>query len=276
MAMAIGLFCFHKHLDLCRSRIQLLRQLNPDMRLFGLYGGPPEERSSALDLKASGLEAVHESPGEWSAAWSWQNTDLAVLNWYRVAGRSLDFGRLHVVQWDLLFFCSLARAYSAIGDDVVALTGLTPLKAIAPGWHWTTEPAAALHSNRLLVEARSRFGFQSEPFACLGPGYSLPRRFLDAYADLDVPDLGHDELRLPLFATVLGFELADTGFYPRWGDSAIERTFNANGDEIDPGIVALELASDSGRRVFHPCRGRFDDAAIRDLLSVVRDADNRA
>ena len=48
-----------------------------------------------------------------------------------------------------------------------------------------------------------------EPFvACLGPGYCLPREFLRRYANLDVPELGHDELRLPLFGRLLGLEVA--------------------------------------------------------------------
>ena len=88
------------------------------------------------------------------------------------------------------------------------------------------------------------------------------------FSALDLDEVGHDEVRLPLFAQILGFGLADTGFYPRWMDPEIERVFNADSSEVDPALVASELAREAGRRVFHPCRERFDAAGIEELLTV--------
>ena len=268
----IVLFHFHEAFELCRSRIALLRRLNAGLQIFGLYGGEPASFVDTRTLEACGVEHVHYDP-EKTPAWNKKNTDLAVAGWYRSVGRSIPFDRVHVVQWDILFFAPLHRVYPRIPECAVAFTGLVPLAQIAHFWDWMTYPSLAVNSQRLLAEVRDRFGYNSEPHACIGPGYSLSRRFLDLYSDLDVDDTGHDELRLPLFAQILGFDLVDTGFYPRWMDPEVESVFNADAKEIDPALLESELAREGGRRVFHPCRERFDAATIERLLGRVCDAE---
>ena len=85
-----------------------------------------------------------------------------------------------------------------------------------------------------------------------------------------IPTAGHDEIRLATFAQILGFELADTGFYRHWLDPAVERVFTADPREVAPSEVERELMLPSGRRVFHPCRGSFDAVTIEHLTSVVK------
>jgi hypothetical protein len=202
--------------------------------------------------------------------WNKKNTDLAVLDWYRAVGRSEGFERVHVIQWDLLTFAPVHLLYPSLADSAVALTGLVPLSSVADVWHWTTFPEAAAESHRFLETAPQEWRVTQAPLVCIGPGYSLPRRFLDRYAELDVPDLAHDELRLPFFARVLGFELADTGFYSRWMDPEVERGFNADAVEIDPQYVEEELRRPVGRRIFHPCRERFDPQTLDRLTHLAR------
>jgi hypothetical protein len=279
LSRTILLFQFHTHFELCRSRIALMRRLSPEMEIFGLYGGASATLDDARSLETTGLTYVYhdcDKTQEWN---KWKNTDLAVARWYCNVGRSIPFDRVHIVQWDLLFFAPLDRVYRNIPEGAVALSGLIPLKRIAHFWEWVVDPALSADSERLFTIARERFGYAGEPYACIGPGYSLSRGFLEAFSALDVEAVGHDELRLPLFAQILGFELADTGFYPRWKDPEIERFFNAGpwgdegtpspfGSEIDPALVASELAHEAGWRVFHPCRGRFDAAVIEELLKA--------
>ena len=104
--------------------------------------------------------------------------------------------------------------------------------------------------------------------ACLGPGYCLPRAFLAASEALDVPDLCHDELRLPLIAQLLGFPLFDTGFYPKWWDPEVEECFRADGAEIETAAIEREMARLGGRRVFHPCRRPLREHLLRRLLET--------
>src|SRR5262249_28008888 len=135
----------------------------------------------------------------------WKDTDFAVNDWYRSVGRSVEFDRVHVVQWDLLFLDAFERAYPALPDNAVALSGLIRLAEIAHFWDWVLRPELAADTNRLFEEARRRFNYRDEPYACLGPGYSLPRAFLIQSSALQWEGGGHDELRIPLLAQVLGF-----------------------------------------------------------------------
>ncbi len=91
--------------------------------------------------------------------------------------------------------------------------------------------------------------------ACFGPGPCLPRGFLERYSAIDVPELCHEELRWPLFAQVLGFQLADTGFRS-WHDAQADRFFNMTGRPIDASTIVAELEKPDGGRVFHPARTR--------------------
>lgn len=131
-----------------------------------------------------------------------------------------------------------------------------------------TDPELRAAEERLFTIARTRFGYRGTPQACLGPGYALPRRFLDRHAAIDVPESGHDETRLPLFAQIFGVPLADTDFYPTWFDARGERLFNATDDEITVGAVEAELRRPGGRRAFHPCREAFGARELEDLAQV--------
>jgi hypothetical protein len=62
-------------------------------------------------------------------------------------------------------------------------------------------------------------------------GRLLPKAFLARYAAIDLRRLGREELRLPLFAQILGFQIADTGFHRQWHNRDEDRFFNAGGSD---------------------------------------------
>jgi hypothetical protein len=262
----VALLTFHRDWAVCRSRVQLLRALNPGLPVHGLYGGPPEDYAAAEAEVGPFLDSLapcHLGDG----TWRWQNTDLVIREWYRDSGHRIPFDVLNVVQWDLLLFDSLASLYRHVPADAVALSGITPVEDIAHAWHWTTVEPHRTESAELQRLARDGYGLV--PKTCIGPGMALPRRFMERYAGLHVPGIGHDELRVPLFAEVLGHPLVDTGFYPRWFDPVAERLFNANGEELPVGEVREELARPGGRRTFHPCRESYTEEVLQDLSSLV-------
>ena len=266
-ARRIVLFQFHKDWPLCKDRIQLLRILNPGVRVFGLYGGPTEAIPSAEEALANDLD--HFFSLNKDAPWPRRHTDLAMRLWFSEVGQGVTFDVLHSIQWDLLLFAPLAEAYRNVPADALGLTGITLLENIQHKWHWATfEPDKA---ELLLLQewARNSAGKWGPPLACLGPGYCVPRSFLEEFAALEVPELGHDESRLPMSAQLMGFPLADTGFYPRWFDSGTERLFNASDVELDPRTVLEELDRPGGRRAFHPCRESFGPDFVQEGLSRV-------
>jgi hypothetical protein len=263
-----ALLMFHTDWDVCRSRVRLLRAFNPGVPVHGLYGGDPEQYAAARDEVGPFLDSLSACDLE-DGRWRWQHTDLVIRHWYQATGHAFAFDVLHVVQWDLLLFDSLTALYGHVPRGAVALTGITPLERIADTWHWTRVEPNRTESAELLRLARHSYAFRGVPKACLGPGVALPRAFLDRYAVVDVPQLGHDELRFPLFAELFGHALVDTGFYPQWFDPDAERLFNANGTELPLAEVREELVRPGGRRTFHPCRESFTDEVVTHMISLV-------
>ncbi len=252
----LALFLFHRAWELCADRVRRLRRLNPGMAVHGLFGGSLDDLPAAragLESELDGLYVLAERDGRWKKT----HTDLWVRSWYRDLGHRLSFDVAHVVQWDLLYFDGLAAVYRDVPAEALGLTGLVPLATVADRWDWTASEPLRRGSLELLEIAQRRFGYRGTPQVCLGPGYCLPREFLDAYSAAEPSEAGHDELRLPLFAQLLGFTSCDNGLYPRWFDPRVDALFNADNAEVDPEAVRREVADPWGRRAFHPCREAF-------------------
>jgi hypothetical protein len=258
MIRRIVVFRFDRNPLICRSRIRELRRLNPDVVIAGLYGGVQGFRGLLVRAGSRlvlGLDTCYASRR--SGRWNWQHGDLALAAWFRDVGRQYEFDVVHLVEWDLLLAAPLAEVYRGVPADAVGLTAHTPLSRVGPDWDWVSRPDLRGETQALLNELRDRWGFRDEPYACIGVGPCFPRSFLSAYAALDVPELGHDELRLPQFARVLGFSVVDTGFRRSWHSALDDPVFNATGKDIDEATIRAELRRPEGRRAFHPVRGRL-------------------
>lgn len=236
--------------------MRLLRQLGSE-KVHLLYGG--RERmyptfAAIVRRLTDPAIPIHCIRGR-SPSWKWANTDLAVLDWYRHAGRGVAFHSVAVIDWDLVPYASIAEIYADVPDNAVGLTGLVPLAEREAVWPWIQHPAYRSEWEDLQAHLRVAHGWDDEPMLCIGPGFVLAKTFLDAYAAADIPDLCHDELRLPAFAQALGFQLHDTRLYRSWTDPAEQAIFNADRLTVRPAVMRAELAAPGGRRVFHPYRG---------------------
>jgi O-methyltransferase len=254
-AKRIVVFRFDRDPFICRSRVMQLRELNPGVEIHGLYGGGPGYRKAAFRLCGRPIVQLDSFYASRHAGqWNWRNGDLALAAWYRDVGRRLDFDVAHLVEWDLLLLDPLERAYAHVPADHLGLTCLTPVSRLQGRWEWLRGPDRLREWELLLAHARTAWGHAADPLACLGVGPCFPRAFLDAYAALDPPELGNDELRLPLAAQALGFRLVDTGFRHEWEDPEEDLIFNVGGPPVAPETVAAEVGKIAGRRAFHPVR----------------------
>jgi hypothetical protein len=233
--------------------LQLLRKFNPQIKIYGLFGGK-EDRLPVFERILNPLLQNIFSLAQKGPEWNWKSSDLAVRLWFKDYGQKIDFEVLHQIEWDLLLFKSIEEIYLEIPPDGNGLTGLIPLEEVEERWDWTSEEPYKSEWLSLLSLARKKFGYNQEPFACLGPGFCLTRKFIEKYAEIEVPELCHDELRLPLFSQILGIPLYDTGFYPKWFDQVEQRFFNCLNKEISDLIIRNELKNPEGKRVFHPYR----------------------
>jgi hypothetical protein len=254
----IIVFRFDRHPLVCRDRVALLRRLNPDVPVYGLYGGDRPLEGAAI--RAAG-RAMLQLDGLWTRSpgdghWNWQHGDLALAAWFVDIGCGLEFDVVHYLEWDLLLLASLEEVYASVPPESVGLTALTPLTEVEDRWEWLQSAEGRQAWEGLLAHARRFWGYRGVPHASWGPGPCFPRTFLSRFAELEVPELGHDELRLPLVAEALGFLLADTGLRRGWDSPAEDRVFNLRSVEIDPATMLEELAAPGGRRAFHPVRIR--------------------
>jgi hypothetical protein len=249
----IILFRFHKDVDICADRVRLLQQLNPAVEIYGLFGGKESELDRARKALRPRLEDIYCIRGK-SSYWKRMHGDLAMGLWYRDVGKTLVFDTLHCVEWDLLLFDSLEEIFGHIPADGVGLTSLTPLREVERDWYWLSRWALRRQWRRLLGVAKARYGYHQEPFACEFPGACVPRGLLEAYSKADVPQVSHDELRMPLFSQIFGLKLYNTGLTRRsWAESEA-RFFNCDNREVRLSTMAEELAQSAGRRAFHPVR----------------------
>jgi hypothetical protein len=251
---------FDRHPQVCRSRVALLRRLNPGVPICGIFGGGKGYKQAAFRLGGRfflGLDDFYRSRR--GGTWNWRNGDLALAAWYRDVGWRMDFEVAHFIEWDILLLESLERLHAAVPKDAVGLTAFTSISAIERDWQWLKQPDARREWEQLLSYARTTWGYDEVPHACWGAAPSLPRSFLERYAAIDPPELCHDELRLPLFAQILGFPIADTGFRHRWHDREEDRFFNLLPRAIERNAIVDELGKPDGRRVFHPVRFVFND-----------------
>lgn len=255
-------FRFDREPLICRAHIDLMRRLNPGVAIHGIFGGDSGYRGAAFRLagrRLLRLDTMYVSHR--SGHWNWKNGDLVLLDWFREMGHQVTFDVVHLVEWDLLLADRLDRIYAGVPPGAVGLTAYTPLSVIGDGWRWTSRPDEAREWRQLLDFAATRLGYAGSPHGCLGVGPCLPRAFLRDYAAVDPPDLGNDELRLPLFAQALGYPVVDTRLRRGWHSAEEDRFLAATARQVDPRTVVAELAKPDGRRAFHPVRVAMKELA---------------
>lgn len=257
------LFRFHKNPEICAARIKLLKQLNPETPVYGLG----EDIEGVEKMREAGMEHLHVIDGR-SDDWKWKNGDLAVGRWFQKVGKELEFDMLHIVEWDLLLAEPLEELYNHVSEDQVALTGLKPIQEASEyGWRWVNNEYEQEWKD-LKNKVSKEFSYTESSHGCIFPGAALPRPFLDKYTKTEVPELCNDEVRVPLYAEAMGYELVDTGFFGEWGSDSVYRYFNALGQEISKERLREQLQKRDGRRAFHPVREKVDEDIRQEILEL--------
>ena len=266
------LFRFHAYESICENRLRLLKRYNSPIQLYGLFGGL-EKDYRRFQKKLSGyLENIYCLQNK-TKEWKWRNGDLAVRLWFDAVGRHLSFDMLHLIEWDLVLLDPIDKIYRDIPHDTLGLTALTPATNVEEKWIWTSKDPYKKEWNALLKWVKEKFNFIHEPCVTQGPGICLPRKFLEAYSTIEVPELCNDEARLPLFSQALGFTMRDTGFTNGWFEKNDGKTFHFQiFPEIDLATIKKELADPSGKRAFHPFRKTFNLEGRISLFTRIKES----
>jgi hypothetical protein len=253
----IIVFRFHAHPTLCENRLRCIKQFNPSVEIYGLFGGAEKDYRKFHKKLMPYLVHCYCIKNK-TKRWKWKHGDLALRRWYTDFGNTLSFDMLHLIEWDLLLMDSLDSIYRGIPGNGIGLTSLVPLQEVASRWIWTAEEPHKGELANLLAWVHDRFDYSQQPYGSQGPGLCLPKQFLEAYCNIEIPELCNDEVRVPLFGQILGFEMYDTHFCDDWFARVARQTFHCQ-TQIYPAIslstIRRELAESSGKRVFHPFRG---------------------
>jgi hypothetical protein len=234
------------------NRVQLIRTFNPQVEVFGFFGGRLSETRPAQDYFRGVLKDVFSMQDK-PALWKWGNQDLAIRAWHAEVGKNAEFDMLHFLEWDLVLFASLDELFGHVGPDTLGLTALTPIANIERDWLWTgIEPFRTDYVD-LIHSVETEFKYNGQPQACFGVGGCYPRTFLDKYVAAPLPEITHNEIRLPLFAQILGYQLVDNGLSKGvFCEESEYAIFNVQRQEISVETMCSQLADPKGRRGFHP------------------------
>lgn len=262
MTLAI-LFFFYQDAEVCEDRLQLLRKLNPDTPLFGLYGGSAGERAGMTARLAPRLDDLYVFDQDREPYWKWRNGDQLIAAWHRDRGHRLAWDTIVVVQWDMLVLEPIASLFGMVGEGQMLMSGLRPLAEVEDWWGW------AKRKSKHRAELDQFMGYAADTFDYRGPALCalfivvcLPRAFLDRYVAAGVTELGFLEYKIPTLAQAFGIPFCREHPFTPWWDTDPRtrnaeprlRVLNALNEDIDPGVVRAELERPGGQRIFHPYR----------------------
>jgi len=232
--------------------LDILRKNNPNVVIYGLYGGEHKDAEKFKKHIGKYLDDFYISPFK-NSEWKWFNGDLMIVDWYKKRGRNLEWDTIILVQWDMLIFDSISNLFKNLKKDEILLSGLRKVKGLEKKWCWVKKDGKWRKDYlKFLGFIKKEYGFRGTPLASLFIVVAFPRKFLDKYSKIKKPELGFLEYKVPIYAKIFGIKFSKNSFYPNWFDKNVERTLNALTKEIDKRWIIKNLKAKKGKRLFHP------------------------
>jgi hypothetical protein len=251
------LFWFYKDVNICRNRLQILRRHNPDISIFGLFGGDTSQAALFETQLAPYLNDFFVFPPGKSSEWKWYNGDLMIADWYHQRGQFMSWDTIVVVQWDMLVFGRLTQIFAKLNEGEILLSSIRAVEEVSPWWWWvnSSEPSYPAFVEHL----REEFNYSAAPVCCQFVVVCLPREFLRRYTAVR-PETGFIEYRVPTFAGVFGIPIRNLKEFDCWwfDDPATKDTsecdivLTAARIKIPVSRIRAHLNRPDGSRIFHP------------------------
>uniref|UniRef100_B8HV90 Uncharacterized protein n=1 Tax=Cyanothece sp. (strain PCC 7425 / ATCC 29141) TaxID=395961 RepID=B8HV90_CYAP4 len=279
MKLAI-LFWFYKEPEICHNHLKILRQHNPTIPIYGLYGGDlatTDQYKSVLNPYLDDFYAFCEAKDSY---WKWIQGDLMITQWFRDRGKHLEWDTILIVQWDMLVFGAVEQLFSMLKQDEILLSGLRPIAEVENQWQWVSPKIPDLRQRYLefLAHVRNIYDYEQNPLGCLFIVVGFPRTFLEQYSKVEDPELGFLEYRIPIYAQIFGTPFCqDHPFQAWWVDTdpvfrannLVRRAWNSlhlrfNPKPLNPvkreiSLISIchHLSTEVGARIFHPYEQLF-------------------
>lgn len=247
------LFWFYKEADICLNRLELLKRTNPNLKIYGLYGGPQKKALFFRRVLGNYLDDFYVSSFH-SPDWKWMNGDLVILDWYAKRGRRLSWDSIAVVQWDMLVFGPLRKIFKGIKKNEIFLSGFRTITSkIERRWDWT-KPRGAERANylRFLEYVRKNYGYRAKARICLFILQVFPRAFFERYLRVKNRNVGMLEYKIPTYAKIFDIPVFRKNLGVQWDGGKKNRPLNAIPREIGAAYIKRQLRKRGGWRVFHP------------------------
>lgn len=272
-----ALFWFYKEVDICVNRLRILRKHNPDIQVFGLYGGNPDQANEFQSRLSPYLNDFYAFTQDKSPHWKWYHGDQMIVDWYRQRGVSLSWDTIFVAQWDMLVFEKLNRLFSMLKKDELLLSGLRPVKEVDPWWYYVRPGSNERDEyQRFIAYIREKHGYDDEPLCCEFIVSCLPRSFLEKYQAIPEPELGFLEYKIPTYAQIFSTPLRrDHPHQPWWGDAPgadtvplLARALNSETKNVPLRIIEAHRLWPLGRRIFHPVFDAYPEKWVDRLRQI--------
>ncbi|MBK8805450.1 MAG: hypothetical protein IPO21_01885 [Bacteroidales bacterium] len=249
----IVIYRYHNNFELVYQRLKLIKLYDPEIKIYGIYGGNKDAFQEATNTLAEFLENNFIIPIE-DGRWKWLHADLTYKLWYSQIGKHIDFDFAFILEWDLLIMGSLTDIYPPLEADTLYCTGLIPIEKIKRFWFWTDV------NNKPLIDSfvdktQNLFKKKIIPYASLGPGLCAPKSFFEGLLNLEIFEAYiTDEVKIPIWAQIIGLKIKNNNFYNKWFSYFEMKYFNANVLNISDKVVSKEMTKKNGRHAFHPYR----------------------
>jgi hypothetical protein len=216
MKLAV-LFWFYKDVEICVNRLQLLRKHNKHIEIYGLYGGNLKNAKDFERALAPYLNDFYCFDGIQDPLWKWRNGDLMIATWYRERGVQFNWDTIAVVQADMLVLDNVHTLFKGLKKEEILLSSVRPVKEVLSWWYWISEHKGLYQDfYQYLVE---KYGYKQEPVCCQFVVACLPQTFLKKFSEIENPELGFIEYRVPMYAQLFGVPFSNLkGFDCWWGD----------------------------------------------------------
>jgi hypothetical protein len=255
------LFWFYKFPEICENRLKILRHYNPEIQIFGLYGGDPQQSDQFESRLKPFLNDFYIFREDRSPHWRWYHGDRMIAHWFAQHGHVLSWDTIFIAQWDMLVFADIKPQLSCLRRGELLLSGLRPIKEVDPWW-WYIRPDSPerIEFENFMSFVKEEHAYRDEPICCEFIVACLPREFLSKYVGITNPELGFLEYKIPIYAQIFGIPLRiDHPHQPWWGDdpstrnaSLFARALNSETQNVPLRVIDMHRAMPWGRRIFHP------------------------
>lgn len=279
MKLAI-LFWFYKEPDICQNRLEIIRQYNPTTPIYGVYGGDLATVDRYKSQLGRYLDDFYTFTEDKDSMWKWLQGDLMLTHWYRERGKFLAWDTVAIVQWDMLVFGAIEQLFSILKPDTILLSGLRSIAEVENDWLWVTPniPAHQQQYVEFLEYVGKTYDYQQDPLGCIFIVACLPRIFLEPYSQIEQPELGFLEYRIPIYAQIFGIPFCENHPFQAWwvdadplfhANNLFQRTSNLVNRRLNPNplnptrtdisLIPIwrHLNTQTGARIFHPYQQIF-------------------